>query len=294
MQSLVVGASGIVGGYIVEQLLQRNLRPLALSRSQHRSAEVDWWQGDLAAPQTLDLPPFDTVYCTADVGLLATALPSIAQPSLKRVVAFTSTSILTKINSEIPAERAMIKGLAEGERRLILVCEDLGIEWTILRPTIIYAEGRDGNISRLARFIRRFGFFPLLGTGAGLRQPVHAKDLAQGALDAAASGWTANQIYSVPGGEIVSYHEMVGRVFDGLGKPRRMLHVPSLLWKVAFRLAKPFLPNANVSMGSRMEKDMIFDATPAIRDFGWKPRVFRPVFDKGTMFGNCEHRRNAI
>jgi len=32
-------------------------------------------------------------------------------------------------------------------------------------------------------------------------------------------------------------------------------------------------------MGIRMTKDMVFDADPAIRDFGWKPRGFRPVFD---------------
>jgi hypothetical protein len=32
-------------------------------------------------------------------------------------------------------------------------------------------------------------------------------------------------------------------------------------------------------MGTRMMKDMTFDATPAVRDFGWNPRAFHPVFD---------------
>jgi hypothetical protein len=32
-------------------------------------------------------------------------------------------------------------------------------------------------------------------------------------------------------------------------------------------------------MGIRMMKDMTFDSTPAIRDFGWNPRRFSPVFD---------------
>jgi hypothetical protein len=27
-----------------------------------------------------------------------------------------------------------------------------------------------------------------------------------------------------------------------------------------------------------MSKDMIFDPAPAVQDFGWKPREFRPVF----------------
>jgi len=71
-----------------------------------------------------------------------------------------------------------------------------------------------------------------------------------------------------------------GRVFDGLGKPRRMISVPPLVWRAAFALASPFLPNANVAMGNRMAKDMVFDASPAIQDFGWNPRGFRPQFNK--------------
>jgi hypothetical protein len=66
----------------------------------------------------------------------------------------------------IPAERELLQRLADGERRLIATCERLGIGWTILRPTLIYAEGRDDNISRLARLIGKFGVLPLMGSGA--------------------------------------------------------------------------------------------------------------------------------
>ena len=43
---------------------------------------------------------------------------------------------------------------------------------------------------------------------------------------------------------------------------------------MAFVLAQPLFPGANVAMGIRMTKDMTFDARPAIRDFGWNPRAF--------------------
>ena len=48
----------------------------------------------------------------------------------------------------------------EGERRLITICERYNVGWTILRLTLIYAEGQDGNVSRLARLCRRFGVLP--------------------------------------------------------------------------------------------------------------------------------------
>lgn len=279
MQSVVFGASGIVGGYIVEHLVQTGEKPLALSRLRRESDAIAWIQGDLAAPETLKLPPVETVFCTVEVGLLADAIAHIYTPGLRRVVAFTSTSITTKIESEIPFERALLQRLADGERRLIAACERLGIGWTILRPTIIYAEGRDGNITRLARLIHKFRFFPLMGAGSGLRQPVHAEDLAIGAIRAASSEAAVNKTYAVPGGETMSYREMVGRIFDALGKPRRIISAPPLIWKAAFALAKPFFPHANHAMGSRMSKDMIFDASPAQRDFQWKPRGFHPRFD---------------
>ena len=88
-----------------------------------------------------------------------------------------------------------------------------------------------------------------------------------------------NKFYSLPGGETLSYREMIGRLFDGLRKPRRTISVPVSVWRVAFMLAKPLFPNANVAMGTRMTKDMVFDSAPANRDFGWNPRVFNPVFD---------------
>jgi nucleoside-diphosphate-sugar epimerase len=280
MTSLVIGATGIVGGYIVDRLLQAGERPIALSRSTRSSAtDVEWLKGDLAEPAVFKLPPVTTLYCTAHAGLLANALPSLYSPLLTRVVAFTSTSIVTKIDSDIAAERESVRLWAAAEQKLISTCDSLGVAWTVLRPTIIYDEGRDANITRLSLLIQKLGFMPLAGSGSGLRQPVHAEDLAIGALAAAASPAAANKIYAIPGKDMITYREMVGRIFDGLHKPRRIIPIPPALWRAAFSVARPFVLNANVAMGNRMAKDMIFDSAPAREDFGWNPREFRPKFD---------------
>lgn len=278
-RSLVLGATGLVGGYIVEHLVRSGVRPLALSRSPQSRSGIDWFLGDLAQPDTLRFPPFAVIYCTADAILLPAALPHLFNPSLKRAVIFTSTSVITKLDSEVAAERNLLKSLAEAEQKIAAACEANNVAWTILRPTLIYAEGRDLNITPLSRLIRRFGFMPLVGGAPGLRQPVHAEDLAIGAIAAASSPAAANKFYSLPGGETLSYREMIGRIFDGLKRPRRGVAVPVGLWRSIFFLARPLFPRANVAMGTRMMKDMVFDATPAIRDFGWNPRGFHPVFD---------------
>ena len=116
-RSLVIGGTGLVGGYIVEHLLRRGQRPIAMSRSPHSNTDIDWIFGDLRKPDELELPAFATLYCTADAALLANALPQLLTRSPARVVAFSSTSVLTKQDTEVAAEREMIRRLADADRR---------------------------------------------------------------------------------------------------------------------------------------------------------------------------------
>ena len=60
-KSLVIGGTGLVGGYLVEHLIRRGERPLALSRSQQGRPDVDWFRGDMAHPDSLKLPPLTTL-----------------------------------------------------------------------------------------------------------------------------------------------------------------------------------------------------------------------------------------
>jgi nucleoside-diphosphate-sugar epimerase len=278
-KSLVIGATGLTGGYILKHLIRGGERPLAVSRWPQTGTDADWFQGNLEKPESYELPPFGTLYCTANAILLPAALPHLFNPSLKRVVVFSSTSVLTKIDSEIVSERQTLRKLADAEQAIVAFCIQKNIGWTILRPTLIYAEGRDRNLTQLSRLIRRFGFMPVVGGGSGLRQPVHAEDLAIGAISAASSEAAVNKFYSLPGGETIAYREMIGRIFDGLRMPRRIVSISPFMWKAAFAFAKPLFPGANVAMGTRMMRDMAFDSAPAAHDFGWNPRMFNPVFD---------------
>ena len=92
-----------------------------------------------------------------------------------RVVALSSTSRFTKDDSSDPEEQAIALRLADAEARVQAWAASHGVEWVILRPTLIYGLGRDKNIAEIARFIRRFGFFPLFGKAKGLRQPCTRK-----------------------------------------------------------------------------------------------------------------------
>jgi len=197
---------------------------------------------------------------------------------MTRLVAFSSTSRFTKQASDVPAERAVAASLADAEAAVERFCASQGVAWTVLRPTLIYDEGRDGNVSRLASLIRRFGVLPLSGRGEGLRQPVHAQDLAIGALAAATATAAQNRAYDLVGGETLTYRQMATRVFEGLGRRPLVVSLPPALFGLMLKAASPVLPGATAAMGSRMGVDLTFDSGDAARDFGWAPRDFRPKF----------------
>lgn len=276
---LVLGATSLVGRPLLARLAEQARPAYALSRAERPpAAGVTWLTGDLTRPAALALPPVAACLSLSPIWLLAPAVSLLADAGVTRLAALSSTSVFTKAASVEASERAVAEQLARGEAEVIAACEAGGIDWTILRPTLIYDPGRDANVTRLADLIQRFGFLPLAGRGEGRRQPVHADDLAVGALTALDAPATHGRAYDLPGGETLTYRQMAERIYEGLGRRSLILALPAPVWRTAFALASPLLPGATASMGSRMDADLVFDGEPARRDFGWNPRAFRPRF----------------
>jgi len=194
----------------------------------------------------------------------------------QRVVALSSTSRFVKGESPELWESRQAKLIGVGEQSLQDWAEASGKYWLVFRPTLVYGLGRDKNVSEIARFIQQFGFFPIFAGARGKRQPVHAEDVASVCVAALLSSTAMNRAYSISGGEILTYHEMVRRVFAALGRRPYLLRVP--LW--TFRLALsalsyfPRYGQWSATMAERMNCDLVFDHAEVARDFGFKPRDF--------------------
>ncbi|CAN7239935.1 NAD(P)H-binding protein [Phenylobacterium sp. LjRoot225] len=277
---LVLGATSLIGRYLLPRLADMRSVTAAVSRRDQGEGPggVRWIRGDLTAPETIAFPYAEMVFGLCPIWTLTAALPALKAAGVKRLVAFSSTSVSVKASSSDRDERRVAAQLAEAEAAVRRFCEANDVAWTLLRPTLIYSEGLDGNVSRLARMAERFGVLPLAGKGRGLRQPVHAEDLAWAATAAAASPLAAGRAYDLPGGETLTYKQMVERIFFGMDRTPRILCAPLPLWRLGFRLAGDRLPGATAAMGERMNQDLTFDGAPAARDFGWAPRMFKPVF----------------
>jgi nucleoside-diphosphate-sugar epimerase len=297
--AVVTGATGLVGRELVPLLCGRGFDVLAVSRRPRPAAEatggardgsgrVRWVTLDLERPAAGGggpaLGPATCLFHAAPLWLLPGFLRQAAEAGVARVVAFGSTSRFTKEESRSPRERETARRLAEAEEAAGQASRERGLRFTLLRPTLVYGGGRDRNVSAIARFVRRLGFFPIAGEGRGLRQPVHAGDLAAAALAVLDNPATFDRTYDTPGGETLAYREMVARVARGVGRTPRLVRVPLPLFRAALVVASrlPGLGHLSPDMADRMDEDLVFDVTDARRDFGYDPRPFRSPDEPGA------------
>lgn len=247
-----------------------------------------WLQGDLAS--TIAFPGSADLLLSCGPLDLFSQWYEGAEVRCPRVVAFGSTSASVKLASPDAAERDLARRLAEAEARLRARSNLLGAALTLLRPTLVYGAGRDQTLSRIARLARRTGLFALPRGASGLRQPVHVDDLAAAAMAVIDLPATHGQAYALPGGETLSYREMVARTLASLDPPPRLLELPAPLFALALQGARLAgrLPDAGDAMVARMGEDLVFDAGPANRDFRYAPRWFDPqasMFEPGALAG---------
>jgi len=274
---LVTGATNQIGYFLIPRLQHAGFAVTAITRQlPNFFTSIHCQQIDLQNEVFAITQPSSLIHC-APLPLLPLLLTRLPNPTLlSRIIAFSSTSRFTKLDSPVAKERAIAYQLAEAESNLIMLCNQYQIAWTLFRPTLIYGCGRDRNITLLTQWIRRFGFFPLLGEGKGLRQPVHADDLALACIQAYNIPATHGQSYNLSGGQTLSYREMVTTIFQQLGKPPRIFSLPQgILSGLLTGLAKfPCFNQFSPAMITRMNQDLCFDHAAATRDFGYQPRGF--------------------
>ena len=277
----LLGGSGPTGECLLPLLTQAGRRVVAFSRQarQNVMSGVEWQSLSTSRPKHLPhrQNKVKDWICAAPVWALPDYFHLLEESGAQRLVALSSTSRFTKSDSSDSAERIIAQRLIAAETQLQEWAEKNGIEWIILRPTLIYGRGRDKNIAEIARFVHRFGFFPLLGKAEGLRQPIHVEDVAAACLAALKSPKAANRAYNISGGATLPYREMVRRIFTALHQQPRMVTVPLTVFKSALACLRlfPEYRSWSVGMAARMNRDMVFDHSDAARDFGFSPRPFQ-------------------
>lgn len=291
--AIVIGASSQLGVFLLPRLQLAGIRVIALSRQAPPkpvalSRQVHW-----ARAVDQSMPTIHLVSC-GPLGLAHSLV--LESPNLERLVAFSTSSVLTKAGSRNRQERELVARIKGEEQELRSLCSERGIALALFRPTLIYGCGLDRNVSTLARLGRRFGFIPVATQAGGLRQPVHADDLAELAVHCLLREAPVRLESVVCGGSILSYREMVAKTAAACGDGVRTLTLNTRAMAILAGLASrlPGLGGINPEMVKRQSTDLVFDDSKLRETLGYNPRPFDPRsedFEIPEFAGKLQLRR---
>ena len=275
---LLVGATGFTGKQVLKQLIDIDaveitclVRSLEKARGLCESKKVAYIVGDLDDPSSLDeaFKGQNTLIFVASMGFghMPAVINACNKHDIKRGVFISSTAIFTRL----PAQS--IDGRQAGE--LVVTSSDL--EWTILRPTMIFGRKGDRNMERLVRNLCRFPLFFIPGPGKALQQPIFVDDVAKAVVQAYQSKNTIRKAYNISGKYSLTFNQMIAETIQELHKTIYTINLPLSLVMTLVKIYNKIFKKALLTSEQvlRVNEDKAFDYNEAHRDFGFEPVGFR-------------------
>ncbi len=277
MRVFLTGGTGFTGSNIVPLLLKNGIQVRCLYRpTSNRSVllrdqpEIEWAVGDVSDTEALAavMQGTEALVNIASLGFgqAHSILRAAQMAGIKRTIFISTTAIFTHLNAKSKKIRL------EAERAI----ETSGLQYTILRPTMIYGTSRDRNMWRLIRFMHYSPIVPIFGNGNFLQQPIHVNDVAQAVLSCLKADSTIGKCYNIAGKCALTYNEVIDTIARCMNKRIWKVHLPSgpvvSLLGLFERLRIPFPIKAEQIL--RLNENKNFSYEEAAKDFGFAPLSF--------------------
>ncbi|MFN2399641.1 MAG: NAD-dependent epimerase/dehydratase family protein [Gemmatimonadaceae bacterium] len=310
--ALVTGATGLVGSYLVEQLLADGWGVRALVRD---LAATDWLsrmgaectRGDILNATSVAhaaagchtifhaaalVTPHGgwEVFRRANVDGTANVIRAATESGARLLhvssvavygaaARFSSTPTDEDVPfSPLPHHAFYARSKREAEES-VLEAHARGTIWaTTVRPDVIYGKRDRQFVPRVARVLRH-GIAPLIGGGGTTLAIVHAANVADGAVRAAAFDQAGGRAYNLANDYDVTVKEFFQLAGLGLGVRVRLVPVPLSLARAGLRLAGlsiavvkgPALAAQAAGTFSFLTRDNPFSSDRARRELAWSP-----------------------
>lgn len=148
---------------------------------------------------------------------------------------------------------------------------------TILRPTMIYGDLCDSNMSKFIKMIDKFRVMPVINNGRSLIQPVNARDLGKAFYTVLTSPEkTVGKAYDLSGEKPLQMIEVFKMISDNLNKKTIFVSVPLGFGVVLAKIAKVLTVGKinYIERVQRMGEDRSYPHAEAKKDFNYNPMSF--------------------
>ena len=330
--ALVTGATGLLGSYLVERLLEDGWGVRALVRRPEQARWLEEAGAKLFAGDITDRPSITSAASGCSLVFHAAASVGVGNDwetfrlgnvegtenvlhasaaSGARFVFFSTTGVFGRARyREVPTDESVpLPKLPEHEvygrskqaaERLVLEAHERGTAWTaIVRPPVMYGVRDRQFVPRIAPILQR-GFFPLLGGGASTMSLTHARSIAEGALLVGTNESAGGKIYHLTDDFPITVSDLVRYGAEGLGCRVRRVHVPTAVAKIGFGVLKPLLVaigRSDLAPHTEGTLDMLtrnnpFTSRRARDELGWVPTT-RPEVGLPEAFRSWKARATS-
>ena len=279
----IAGASGFVGGHLVDYLIARGRAVKCLVRSEKaqkllsgKGAAVV--SGDITNPETLNgiLNPDDFVVHL--VGIIeekgGATFRSIHCNGTANLVAEAKRAGVRHFfyQSALGADKDSWSGYLKTKAEAEEMVKQSGLSYTIFRPSLIIGPW-DGFTKKLVDMVKLSPVLPIPGEGRAKFQPVYIKDWLACIGKVIDTPDLYISTYEIGGQEQLSYREMVEKLSKALGYSRPAFTIPMGLMKFGASVLERMLPAPPVTLDQLrlLEQDNICDPKSLEKNFGIVP-----------------------
>lgn len=272
---LVIGATGHTGRYFLEELdknqYKGKIRFLVRKESDKEvfekyNLDYEIIEGNLESKEDLQkaCKDVDTILEIYNIRYSLNVLEVALKEKVKRIIFVHTTGIYSKYKMASAEYKQIEKEVIEKSKGKIDI--------TILRPTMIYGDLCDHNISKFIKMMDKMRIYPMIAGGKAKIQPVNARDLGKAYYQVLINEEkTKNKEYNLSGETPISIKDMLKSILKYLNK--KSIFIPIPLWlsvACAYILKVITLGKVNiVEKVLRMDEDRCFDNTNAKNDFGY-------------------------
>ena len=270
---LVTGATSHTGCRLVSRLVEGGHDVRCLVRTPQREKhlpidKIEIARGDLRHREKIlaALEGVDILVNVAHIRFTTGLIPLLEEKGISRAIFMSSTRRYTRF--PCPSATQVIQGEE--------IIRKSGLNYTILRPTMIYGGPRDNNMSKLVDQIRRRRLFPLIGNGKNLIQPVFVWDLVEAMVYCLEHPQTAEKEYTLAGPEPLSYRRILETIADGMNRKIHLIPAPLSLCILGARIYEKMAqkPRITAEQVRRFGEDKAFDIEQAKSEINFHPRSF--------------------
>jgi NADH dehydrogenase len=220
----VVGGTGFLGRHVVAVLERAGYSVRALSRRNGFDAlspDPEFLRGTDAVVNLAGIKREDgqQTFHGVHVELVGNLVAAMKSAGIRRLIHISV--VVARPAPDLPYHDTKWKGEE--------VVRASGLDYTILRPGVIYGDG-DDMLSHLALMIRTSPVFPIVGNGSSPMRPVDVWDVAAAVL-AALRQSGSGKTYEIVGPERLELRDVVRRVAEALNLPLWIWPTPVALMR---------------------------------------------------------------